>query len=214
MYYAPWEHRWNTQELRYRVGGVCGALSKFGSHCAAAHGIRSFTAGQPAHCAYLLWDYSVDRWGISYAVTAHTMPHNSLGGPGFAAVEEQNRYYSDPKRMKAEFFRWKGDYAKAMKQCPGNYHAAVNWYEELEAKQASKEEWDRFADAVCATFNGFPSQGWVLIHGYLSHVDGREAKLAAVKKALLAIRESSEKTFGKCIPKDVRNTSKTSRRTR
>ena len=195
MYYAPWEHRWNTQELRYRVGGVCGALSKFGSHCAAAHGIRSFTAGQPAHCAYLLWDYSVDRWGISYAVTAHTMPHNSLGGPGFAAVEEQNRYYSDPKRMKAEFFRWKGDYAKAMKQCPGNYHAAVNWYEELESKKASKEEWDRFADAVCATFNGFPSQGWVLIHGYLSHVDGREAKLAAVKKALLAIRESSEKTF-------------------
>ena len=195
MYYAPWSHRWNTQELRYRVGGVCGALSKFGSHCAASHGIRSFTAGQPGHCAFLLWDYPADRWGIAYAVTAHTMPHNSLGGPGFAAGEEQNRYYSNPRRMNAEYLRWKGEYAKAMKACPGNYHAGVNWYEELERKNATKEEWDKFAETVCATFDGFPSQGWMLLHGYLSHVNGQEAKLAAVRKALLAIRESPEKTF-------------------
>lgn len=194
-YYRPWAHRWNTQELRYRVGGVCGALSKFGSHGAASHGIRSFTAGQPGHCAYVLWDYSVNRWGIAYAVTAHTSPHNTLGAPGFAALEEQNRYYANPKRMAAERLRWKGDFAGAMKLCPGNYHAGVNWIMELEKKSASQEEWQALGDAICATFNGFPSQGWTLYNACLSHLKGREARLAAAKKALGAIRESTEKTF-------------------
>ncbi|MGN0855624.1 MAG: hypothetical protein ACI4R9_08920 [Kiritimatiellia bacterium] len=194
-YYRPWAHRWNTQELRYRVGGVCGALSKFGAHGAASHGIRSFTAGQPGHCAYVLWDYSVDRWGIAYAVTAHTSPHNTLGGGGFAALEEQNRYYRNPKRMAAERLRWKGDFAGAMKLCPGNYHAGVDWVVALEKKNASLEEWKAFGDAVCATFNGFPSQGWALYNAYLGHIKGRDARLAAAKQALGAIRESTEPTF-------------------
>ena len=194
-YYRPWAHRWNTQELRYRVGGVCGALSKFGSHGAASHGVRSFTAGQPGHCAYVLWDYPADRWGIAYSVTAHTMPHNSLGAPGFAALEEQNRYYSNPKRMAAERLRWKGDWAAAMKLCPGNYHAAVAWHADLARANAPQEEWDRLLDAVCATFDGFPSQGWTLVRDILGRIKGRDARLAAAKKALGALRESSEKTF-------------------
>lgn len=33
-------------------GGVCGALSHVGCHAAAAHGIPSYTVGQPGHCAY------------------------------------------------------------------------------------------------------------------------------------------------------------------
>ena len=193
-YYRPWAHRWNTQELRYRVGGVCGALSKFGSHGAASHGVRSFTAGQPGHCAYVLWDPSAARWGIAYSVTGHTMPHNSLGAPGFAALEEQNRYYANPKRMSAERLRWKGDFAAAMKLCPGNYHAAVGWRAELARANAPQEEWNRLFDAVCATFGGAPSQGWALVRDLLGRIKGRDARLAAAKKALGALRESSEKT--------------------
>ncbi len=33
-------------------GGVCGALSHLGCFAAMAHGIPSYTAGQPGHCAY------------------------------------------------------------------------------------------------------------------------------------------------------------------
>lgn len=33
-------------------GGVCGALSHVGCHAASAHGIPSYTVGQPGHCAY------------------------------------------------------------------------------------------------------------------------------------------------------------------
>lgn len=195
MYYAPWAHRWNTQELRYRVGGVCGALSKFGSHGAAAHGIRSFTAGQPGHCAFLLWDYGVDRWGIAYAVTAHTAPHNSLGGQGFAATEEQDRYYRNPKRMNAEYLRWKGDYLKSMRACPGNWCAAVSWYCQLEAKGASQSMWDEYAAAIRETFSDSPSQAWQLYLPYLNKMKDRAQKLEAAKKAIAAIHESNADTF-------------------
>lgn len=194
-YYRPWQHRWNTQELRYRVGGVCGGLSKFGSHGAASHGIRAYTAGQPGHCAYVLWDYSVNRWGIAYAVTAHTGPHNSLGAQGFAALEEQERYYSNPKRMEAERLRWQGAYEKAMRTCPGNYHAGVEWYAVLSGKTAQAAEWNEFGAAVRETFDGSPSQGWALYHGYLDQLKNKADRLSAAQLGLKAIRESKAETF-------------------
>lgn len=195
MYYAPWAHRWKTQELRYRVGGVCGALSKFGSHCAASHGVRSFTAGQPGHCAYMLWDYPSDRWGIAYAVTGHTGPHNSLGGQGFAALEEIDRYYRNPKRMTAEYLRWKGEYEKSMRMCPGNWCAAVSWYCALEAKNASAAEWEAFAAVVRETFAEAPAQGWQIYHAVLGKLKTRDQRLTAAQLGLKAMRENTAKTF-------------------
>ena len=39
-------------EATQRNGGVCGALSHFGTVAAMAHGIPAYTVGQPGHCAY------------------------------------------------------------------------------------------------------------------------------------------------------------------
>ena len=194
QYYAPWEHRWNTQELRYRIGGVCGALSKFGSHGAASHGVRSFTAGQPGHCAYLVWNRDDDRWGTAYSVTGHTAPHNTLGGHDFAALEEQDRYYRNPKRMDAEYLRWKGEWEKSMRLCPGNWSAAVAWYCDLERRSASAAEWDAWAAAVRDTFAEAPSQGWQLYLPYLERIKGRDARLSAAKLALAAMKENKAPT--------------------
>ena len=193
-YYAPWAHRWNTQELRYRVGGVCGALSKFGSHCAASHGVRSFTAGQPGHCAYVLWDEKSSRWGISYAVTGHTNPHFSLGGQGFAALEEQERYFSNPKRMTAEYFRWKGEYEKSMKVCPANWQAAYEWRRQLASKNAPAADWAAYGAAVLQCFKDNPAQGWQLYMPYLKALKGRSERIEAAKKGLLAMRENPAPT--------------------
>ncbi len=192
-YYAPWSHRWNTQELRYRVGGVCGALSKFGSHAAAAHGIRSFTAGQPGHCAYMLWDYPKDMWGISYAVTGHTGPHFSLGGNGFAAAEEQNRYFTHTGRMGAERYRWAGEYAKAMRAAPGNWQAAEDWLLQLKAKKADDAAWEEYAKVLCATFKTAPAQGWMLYWPYVHRLPSREAKIKAIRKGLLSLCEKEQR---------------------
>ena len=196
MYYAPWAHRWKTQELRYRVGGVCGALSKFGSHCAASHGIRSYTAGQPGHCAYMLWDYPKDRWGIAYAVTAHTGPHFSLGGQGFAAAEDSERYFRHPRRMDAERLRWKGEYAKSIRTAPGNFQAAEEWKLKLQAKKAPAAEWTPYAESVLVGFKENPAAGWQLFLPYLDVLGkDRATRLAAAKKALLTMRESSDETY-------------------
>ena len=196
MYYAPWAHRWKTQELRYRVGGVCGALSKFGSHCAASHGIRSYTAGQPGHCAYMLWDYSKDRWGIAYAVTGHTGPHFSLGAQGFAAAEDSERYFRHPRRMDAERLRWKGDFAKSIRAVPGNFQAAEEWKLKLQAKKAPAAEWAPYADSVLAGFKANPAAGWQLYLPYLDVLgNDRAARLSAAKKGLLMMQESADETF-------------------
>ena len=39
-------------EATHRNGGVCGAMSHLGCVAAMAHGIPSYTVGQPGHCAY------------------------------------------------------------------------------------------------------------------------------------------------------------------
>ena len=195
QYYQPWQHCWNTQELRFRVGGVCGALSKFGSHCAASHGVRSFTAGQPGHCAFMLWDFKNDRWGQAYSVTSHTGAHFTLGGDGWPALEEQNRYYSNPKRMDAEYLRWKGDYAAAMALVPGNWNAAEDWIEELEARP-NPEGWAKLANALRTTFRTEPCQGWQLYRRYLKSFNvNQAARIAEAKKGLLAFVENEAATF-------------------
>ena len=194
MYYAPWAHRWNTQELRYRVGGVCGALSKFGSHCAASHGIRSFTAGQPGHCAFMLWDFNTGRWGQGYAVTSHTGAHFSLGGDGWAASEEQERYFSNPKRMNAEYLRWKGEYAKAMALVEGNWQAGREWANQLLAEKAPRAKWDEYGATVLRTFATAPSEGWQLYFIYIDQLPQGADRIEAARRGLLAMHEHEDKT--------------------
>ncbi len=52
LFYAPWRDMYGQAENTKRHGGVCGGLSHFGSLCAAAHGVPTYTVGQPGHCAY------------------------------------------------------------------------------------------------------------------------------------------------------------------
>ena len=195
QYYEPWQHRWNTQELRFRVGGVCGALSKFGSHCAASHGVRSFTAGQPGHCAFMLWDFDKNRWGQAYSVTSHTGAHFTLGGDGWPALEEQNRYYSNSRRMDAEYLRWKGEFESAMKLVPGNWNAAYDWLESIK-DHPSAEEWEKLAEALRTTFKTDPCQGWQLYCKYLEGFSqNKSARIEAARKGLLAFKENEAPTY-------------------
>lgn len=197
-YYRPWNHRWNVQELRYRVGGVCGALSKFGSHGAEAHGIRSYTAGQPGHCAYMLWDFKNNRWGHAYSVTGHTSAHFVLSDEHkFTASEEQNRYYDDKRRMDAEFLRWKKEYKKSMQMCHGNWQAADDWIKVLKQK-GSREEWDDFGATVRETFEDAPCLGWNLYRKYLGSFNADKGKMMeAAKLGLAAFKENTTETVEK-----------------
>ena len=195
-YYTPWGKEMSIQELRYRVGGVCGALSKFASHAAASHGIRSFTAAQPGHCAFTLWDFKNDRWSIAYNVTAHSEPHFTLGGRGFAALEEQDDYFRRPERKSAERLRAEGKFAESMKTCKGNWQAAYEWWLALKAKEpAAVDEWKAYGEALRVCFANAPSQGWQIYAKYLNSARyGREYIESEVEKGLWAFREREVET--------------------
>ena len=183
-YYRPWQHAWSTQELRYRVGGVCGGLSKFGSSNAFSHGIRSYTAGQPGHCAFMLWNVDEARWDHAYSVTGHTGQHFRLNSDThrFPAAEEQDRYYQNPRRMDAEFLRWQGKYKESMLMANNNWQAADEWRATLKGK-ARNMEWDDFGKTVVQTFSDAPCLGWCLYNSYLdSFGTDKEGMLAAVMK--------------------------------
>lgn len=51
LYLRPWSDQMNEAQNARLHGSVCGGLSTFGVTAAAAHGIPSYTVGQPGHCA-------------------------------------------------------------------------------------------------------------------------------------------------------------------
>lgn len=53
MYNYPYANE-SWAEATHRNGGVCGAMSHLGCVAAMAHGIPSYTVGQPGHCAYAI----------------------------------------------------------------------------------------------------------------------------------------------------------------
>lgn len=215
MYYKPWEHRWNTQELRYRVGGVCGAISKFGSQSAASHGIRAYTAGQPGHCAFQVWDPKKDRWTKNNDVTGDTGSHFSFSKRNdFGATNETLAYYQNPEQMNAEYLRWQGYlsgknefYMKSMALCQNNWHAAKDWQDKIKTTN-QKEDWDKYATVVRKTFPRAPSLAWDLYAPYLDSMGGNQtAKMEAAKLGLAAFKEPEDVPevylFGKRILSNV-----------
>ena len=88
-YYKAWDHAYLRHEASRKVGGVCGALSYYGSAAAKAHGVPSTPGGQPGHCAYTVWSPTQGRWTLAYNIGPYTGPHFALwGGRGRYAYQE------------------------------------------------------------------------------------------------------------------------------
>jgi hypothetical protein len=56
-----YDHQPVTLKLMHEVGGVCGAISKFGTAAAQAYGVPAMPVGQPGHCAFL-WKKDAQTW--------------------------------------------------------------------------------------------------------------------------------------------------------
>lgn len=56
-----YDHKPVTLQLMDEVGGVCGAISKFGTAAAQAFGVPAMPVGQPGHCAFL-WKKDPQTW--------------------------------------------------------------------------------------------------------------------------------------------------------
>lgn len=66
---APFDEVYGHNRARFtaEVGGVCGSLSHFGAFAALANGVPAMTAGEPAHCAYIV--LVGDKWTPSYSLS-------------------------------------------------------------------------------------------------------------------------------------------------
>lgn len=89
-------HMWKTQN----VGGVCGGLSHFGTAAAVANGVPALTAGEPAHCAFIVL---VDKkWTPCYSLSwergLHWQPWT--GNHRFSSLHCASELYS-PEQAEA-----------------------------------------------------------------------------------------------------------------
>lgn len=97
LYYRPWMDFGEGFVMMRRVGGVCGALSKYGSFLARAHGIPSFTVGQPGHCAYMLRPGD-DVWTTAFNVTGNTKANSFFGRGDESIVRLMQAAYDNRNR--------------------------------------------------------------------------------------------------------------------
>lgn len=106
--YYDWKR--NSLALAMEYGAVCGGISGQNSAMANAHGLPSFTVGQPGHCAYV---YKSDRdtWAGGNFVSGWAQTHDSHQQPfWFSRYSANVNLVSDAFEhagfLAAERFRW------------------------------------------------------------------------------------------------------------
>ena len=77
-----YDHKPVTLSLMVEVGGVCGAISRFGTSVAQAHGIPAMPFGQPGHCAFT-WKTDASTWKIGNNISgwAGSSQHDGIKVP-------------------------------------------------------------------------------------------------------------------------------------
>ncbi|MDO4551615.1 MAG: PA14 domain-containing protein [Planctomycetia bacterium] len=132
LYKMPWVGIYSDSEIANRIGGVCGALSTFGSTAAKAHGILSVTGGQPAHCAYM-FRATDGRWRLAYNVGPYTGVHFNFYAHRFSDQDLVESIFKNPNNSKAELLYIQAETLKKLRyptakltdlkalavQCPG-----------------------------------------------------------------------------------------------
>ena len=176
-YYPPWRHRYLRHEEAREVGGVCGALSYYGSAAAKAAGVPSTPAGQPGHCAYTLWEPSERRWVLAYNVGPYTETHfDPWDGKGpFSQEELAAEAFAHPGRLAAMRRFWQTElrkqgpyaaevdegYAEAFAACPLSLTIARAWSAYLAAcPEVPTAAWERYLERVSQGLRGHPECLW------------------------------------------------------
>ncbi len=169
-YYAPWSATYgpNRTALTYLVGGVCGSLSHFGAFSALANGIPAMTAGEPAHCAYVVrvgnkWvpGYSVS-WerGLHWQVFSNVYTYTSLHAATDMYADDSptgKTSLSNALRVAGNIYSQQGNadkardcFAGAVKAQPNNFMAWREWTNSLKTHCADDAKaWEELNDLLC-----------------------------------------------------------------
>ncbi len=208
-YYVPWEHAYLRHERARKVGGVCGALSYYGSAAAKAHGVPSTPGGQPGHCAYTVWSPTQGRWTLAYNIAPYTGPHFALwGGRGRYAFQELAAdAFARPGMRTSMRLLWAAldapsaeAFRAAAEACPQNYAVWREWAAWLKGRKADARAWRAFGDRAAEGLRDHPDPAWEILQ------DGPVAALkgdrAALRDAFVAwhrvVRQGPQQTAEFC----------------
>ncbi|MBM4110936.1 MAG: hypothetical protein FJ254_06210 [Phycisphaerae bacterium] len=138
--------RRKTLALIVEVGGVCGAISRFGTSMCQAFGIPAMPVGQPGHCAFI-WQKVPHQWSLNNDVSGwaqssrHAGIQTAWGNPAWlvpmmqAAQAKPDAYLDAQTLLEASRIAWgkpSDDLAvltEATKRCPlhmGAWRARVD----------------------------------------------------------------------------------------
>ena len=204
-YYAPWvgvatdNHMW----LVKNVGGVCGGLSHFGAASACANGVPALTAGEPAHCSFVVlvngkW---TPAYSLSWERSLHWVPWDNnytysalhLTDDFYAEENAKKRRLSDAGRILARMYQNTDDvqkaracYELAAKAAPQNYPLWREYAAFLGDKlPKDKDAWTKLNTVLCkGVATKYPEQCAELLKGC---VYGRISKAEMAVEELTAL---------------------------
>lgn len=213
-YYKPWDHVYhNHAERAHKVGGVCGALSTYGTNSARAHGVPATTGGQPGHCAYMV-RHDDGRWGIHNYVGRWTGVHHNFWGlheyPFLNMMEDCFKVPANYARadaacwMAARFAAAESKtfdpaieklYRIATETAPCGYPMWREWGEYLKRCDGiTNDQWREWSLGVARGFKEHQSMGWRLIMIYAAPAVGKSGGDAARVKLYAAVHNILKET--------------------
>ena len=196
-----------TLAVMLEYGGVCGAISRFGSSMSQAFGVPAMPVGQPGHCAFL-WQKEPHRWSINndisgwaesgcHAGIVMQWGHPAWFMPLMQEAQADARAFVAAETLLAAAELCKQDErgaiaAEACKLCPLHYGAwsmRIAAAKPAEARKLGKplaEDFARHPVAFAQLFNQLPA------------AEGGEAKRARGAAATIASMANAGADAGLC----------------
>ncbi len=188
MYYNPYVPTYgdNAAQRTYDVGGVCGSLSHYGAFAAIANGIPAMTAGEPGHCAYIV--YSNNKWTPGYSLSwkrglhwqvwqgIHKYASLHMATELFSAEQAEATSLSNALRTLGKLYASAGNkekalasYSAAVARQPRNYGAWVDYAGFLkEQMPQDTAAWKQLNTAACTTLAPlYPEMAAELMKGHV-----------------------------------------------
>lgn len=154
FYHAPFygedSFRDNFNGITRTVGGVCGGLSHYGATVAIANGVPALTAGEPAHCSYIV---SVDgKWTPGYSLSWQRGLHWQVFADVhcFGSLHMADKLFSPSEKRKTELSR--AQLKLADLYAPSNPKKAKKFYlGAIKSQPANYYAWRDYADFLRST---------------------------------------------------------------
>ena len=166
-----YDHKPMTMQLMHEVGGVCGAISRFGTAAAQAYGVPAMPVGQPGHCAFL-WKHEPQAWrtGNDISGWAGSTEHGGIyihwGNRGSYVLLMEEVYQEPEKFLASERATWAATLAgphtlpllqTAVKLQPLNAGAWQTLTKSMEsAKDVPLASWQSAARDLMQAMGNFP----------------------------------------------------------